>query len=75
MHGVSVFDAEPAARAQNEKFAVRATGSPFMYIAALNVPADSSMTCDDAFGNKHHWDLFGTPAEILACVTPPDVEL
>lgn len=75
MHGVSVFDAEPAARAQNDKFAMRATGSPFTYIAALNIPADSPIACDGAFGNKNHWDLFGTPAEILACVTPPDFEL
>lgn len=65
MHGVSVFDAEAAARAQNDKFAVRTTGSPFTHIAALHVPAESSIACDDAFGNRHHWDLFGTPAEIL----------
>lgn len=75
MHAVSVFDTELAARAQNDKFAVRATGSPFTYVAALNVPADSSIACDDAFGNKHDWNLFGKPAEILACVTPPDFEL
>jgi hypothetical protein len=75
MQGVSVFDTELAARAQNDKFAVRATGSPFTYVAVLNVPADSSIACDDAFGNKHHWDLFGKPAEILACVTQPDFEL
>ena len=75
MHGVSVFDAEPAAHAQNDKFAMRLSGSPFEFIATLDIPADSSIACDDAFGNKHHWDLFGMPAGILACVTPPDVEL
>jgi len=75
MHGVSVFDTEQAARAQNDKFAVRAAGSPFTFIAALNVPADSSITCDDTFGNVHHWDLYGPPAELLACMTPPDVGL
>ena len=75
MHGVSVFDTERAARAQNDVFDARPSGSAFGFIATLDVPDDSAIECDDAFGNEHHWDLFGTPAELLACVTPPDTEL
>lgn len=75
MHGVSVFDTERAARAQNEVFSRRRGGSPFGYIATLDIPVDSLISCDDAFGNVHHWDLFGKPSQILRCVTQPDLEL
>ena len=75
MHGVSVFDTERAARAQNDVFDARPSGSAVGFIATLDVPDDSAIECDDAFGNEHHWDLFGTPADLLACVTPPDTEL
>lgn len=44
-------------------------------MTTLDVPADSQISCDDAFGNEHHWDLYGEPAEIMRCVTPPDIEL
>ena len=51
------------------------TGSPFGFIATLDIPGNSAIECDDAFGNEHHWDLYGTPAELLASVTAPDIEL
>lgn len=75
MYGVSVFDAERAARAQNDVFGARPSGSPFAFIATLTIADDRVIECDDAFGNEHHWDLYGTPANLLACVTPPDTEL
>jgi hypothetical protein len=75
MHGVSAFDADHAARTQNDVFEARLSGSPFGFIAVLDIPDHSAIDCDDAFGNKHHWDLYGTPAELLACVTPSDTEL
>lgn len=75
MHGVSVFDTERAARAQNDVFETRPSGSPFGFIATLDISQDTAIDCDDAFGNEHHGDLYGTPAELLACVTPPDIEL
>lgn len=75
MHGVSVFDTMEAARAQNAVFAARPGGSPFRYIATLEVPGSSLITCDDAFGNAHHWDLYGAPEDLLATVAPPDIEL
>lgn len=75
MHGVSVFDSVDAARAQNEVFASRSSGSPFRYIAALNIPDSSLIVCDDAFGNAHHWDLYGAPPDLLATVASPDIEL
>ena len=75
MYGVSVFDTVRATRAQNDVFAVRSSGSPFGFIATLDVPPDSGIECDDTFGNEHHWDLYGTRLELLACVTPPDIEL
>ena len=75
MHGVSVFDTVRAARAQNDVFASRPNGSPFGFIATLDVPHGTEIECDDAFGNDHHWDLYGTPVELLACVTPSDIEL
>lgn len=68
MDGVSVFDAEQTARAQDAVFATRTSGSPFRFIATLHIPQDSSVECDDAFGNKHHWDLYASPPELLACV-------
>lgn len=75
MYGVSVFDTEHAARAQDRVFARRPDGSPFTYVATLDIPPGSMMSCDDAFGNANHWDLYGEPAELLRCVTPPDLEL
>lgn len=75
MNGVSVFDGEREARAQNDVFEARPTGSPFGFIATLDIPGSSAIECDDAFGNEHHWDLYGTPAELLASVTAPDIEL
>lgn len=75
MNGVSVFDAERAARAQNDVFKARPSGSPFAFIAALDISGDSAIECDDAFGNEHHWDLYGTLTELVASVTPPDIEL
>ena len=75
MHGVSVFDTVRAARTQNALFAERPSGSPFGFIATLEVPPGSGIECDDAFGNEHHWDLYGSKVELLACVTPPDIEL
>ena len=75
MHGLSVFDAERGARAQNDVFTKRPGGSPFRFVTTLDVPADSSITCDDAFGSDHHWDLYGTAADIMRCVTAPDREL
>ena len=75
MHGVWVFDSERAARAQNAVFEARASGSHFRFIATLNIPDKSAIECDDAFGNEHHWDLYGMPAQLLACVAPPDIEL
>lgn len=75
MNGVSVFDGEREARAQNDVFEARPTGSPFGFIATLDIPGNSAIECDDAFGNQHHWDLYGTATELLACVTPTDIEL
>jgi hypothetical protein len=75
MRGVSVFDAERAARAQNDLFGARPSGSTFGFIATLAIAAESAIECDDAFRNEHHWDLYGTPAQLLACVTPSDTEL
>lgn len=75
MNGVSVFDGEREARAQNDVFEARPTGSPFGFIATLDIPGNSAIECDDAFGNEHHWDLYGRPAELLASVTAPDIEL
>ena len=75
MHGVSVFDAIAVARAQNDVFAERRFRSPFRYIATLTITMDAAIECDDSFGNQHHWDLYGTATELLACVTAPDIEL
>ena len=75
MNGVSVFEGEREARAQNDVFEARPTGSPFGFITTLDIPGNSAIECDDAFGNEHHWDLYGTPAELLASVTAPDIEL
>ena len=75
MHGVSVFDAIAVARAQNDVFAERRFRSPFRYIATLTITMDAAIECDHSFGNPHHWDLYGTATELLACVTTTDIEL
>ncbi len=75
MNGISVYDEVEAARDQHEMFRRRPKGSPLTHISTLDVPASSPISCDDEFGNDHHWDLFGSRSDLLACVTPPDLPL
>lgn len=74
MEGLSVYDRLEAAIAQNDVF--RNRGRSFLAVATLDIPVDSTIVCDDSFGNQHHSDLYGaTSDQFLKLVTPPDHRL
>lgn len=62
--GVSVFvevrEAQRMARRYSTKMG--------RYIAELEIPDDSSILCEETGGNGHH-TLWGSPDELLACIT------
>lgn len=69
MNGVSAFDMVEAAIAQDHIFRRRRDGSPYRYVAVLDIPEATAVECDDELGNQHHWDLYATPEDLVACVT------
>jgi hypothetical protein len=74
-HGISVYDSEAGAREKHEAFKRTPRGSPFSHLAVLDIPADSTIVCNDDIGGPGHWDLYSTPDELLSLVTPPTLPL
>lgn len=73
--GVSVDDSEAGARARATRFRANPNAPTYPFVAIIDVPAGSPITCDDAIGPPGHWTLYGSPNEQLACVTEPIIVL